>query len=70
MPLHVTDTPHGLELRVAGTKLIEMPEVALLQQILAATVSRELVSHPAAKKYETCEFMIDSSYLDLFQLCT
>lgn len=49
MPLHVTDTPHGLELRIAGTVLIEVPEVALLQQILAATVTRELVSHPAGE---------------------
>ena len=47
MPLHVTDTPHGLELRMAGAKLVEVPEVALLQQVLAATVSRELVTHPA-----------------------
>lgn len=32
---------------MAGTILVEVPEVALLQQVLAATVSRELVSHPA-----------------------
>lgn len=50
VPLHVTDTPHGLELRMAGTKLVEVPEVTLLQQVLAATVSRELVSHPAGGK--------------------
>ena len=53
MPLHVADTPHGLELRIAGTVLVEVPEVALLQQVLAATVSRELVSHPAGGKEGT-----------------
>lgn len=50
VPLHVTDAPHGLHLGAAGAKLIEMPVVALLQQVLAATVSRELVSHPAGEE--------------------
>lgn len=50
VPLHVTDTPNGLHLGVAGAKLIEMPVVTLLQQILAATVARELVTHPAGEK--------------------
>lgn len=58
MPLHVADASHGLQLRVASTKLIEVPELALLQQVLAATVSRELVSHPAgeetAKQTDQC----------------
>jgi len=59
VPLHVTDTPHGLELRMAGAKLIEVPELALLQQVLASTVSRELVSHPAGEKQqETLQYMI------------
>ncbi|KAG7230349.1 hypothetical protein INR49_024453 [Caranx melampygus] len=55
VPLHVTDTPHGLELRMAGTVLVEVPVVTLLQQVLAATVSRELVSHPAGEKKKTGE---------------
>lgn len=47
VPLHVADTPHGLELGVAGAVLVEVFEVALLQKVLGATVSRELVAHPA-----------------------
>ena len=50
MPLHVADTPHGLELRIAGAVLVEVLVLSLLQQVLAATVSRELVSHKARKK--------------------
>lgn len=55
VPLHVADTPHGLELGAAGVVLVEVPVFALLQQELAATVSRELVSHPAGVKQETCQ---------------
>lgn len=47
VPLHVTNTSHRLELRVASAILVEVPVVTLLQQILAPTVSGELVSHPA-----------------------
>lgn len=50
MPLHVTDTPHRLKLRSAGAELIEVPKVALLQQVLAATVPRELVSHKTGER--------------------
>ena len=53
MPLHVADTPHGLELGVAGTVLVEVPVLALLQQVLATTVSGELVSHPAERRQTT-----------------
>ena len=52
MPLHVTDTPHRLELRMAGAILVEVPVFTLLQQVLAATVSRELVSHKAEEGEE------------------
>lgn len=52
VPLHVTDAPHGLELRVTGTVLIEVPVFPLLQQVLAATVTGELVSHPAEARGE------------------
>lgn len=48
VPLHVADAPHRLELGAAGAVLVEVPVVALLQQELAATVTRELVPHPAA----------------------
>lgn len=47
MPLHVADASHGLDLRLAGAKLVEVPELALLQQVLAAAVAGELVAHKA-----------------------
>ena len=47
VPLHVTDAPDGLHLGVAGAKLVEVPVLSLLQDVLAATVSGELVAHPA-----------------------
>lgn len=50
VPLHVTDAPHGLHLGAAGAVLIEMPVLALLQQVLAATVARELVTHPTGER--------------------
>lgn len=50
MPLHVADASHGLQLGVASTKLVEVPELALLQQVLAATVTGELVPHPAGEE--------------------
>lgn len=49
VPLHVTDAPNGLHLGAAGAELIEMPELALLQHVLAATVAGELVTHPTAE---------------------
>lgn len=53
MPLHVSDASDGLHLWAAGSELIEMLELALLQQELAATVAGELVSHPAE---DTCYY--------------
>lgn len=47
VPLHVTHTPHGLQPGATSTILIKVPIVALLQQILAATVAWVLVAHPA-----------------------
>lgn len=49
MPLHVADAPDGLDLRAAGTKLVEVLEFALLQQVLVATVAGELVSHKSVE---------------------
>lgn len=49
VPLHVADAPNGLHLRAAGPKLIEVLKLALLQQVLVATVARELVSHKSAR---------------------
>lgn len=50
VPLHVTNAPNGLHLGAAGTKLIEMPVITLLQQKLAATVAGELVTHPTEER--------------------
>lgn len=52
VPLHVTDTPDGLHLGATGAKLVEVSVVTLLQQVLATTVSRELVTHPTREKQE------------------
>lgn len=49
MPLHVSDAPHRLDLRNLGTKLIVVLELALLKQVLVASVSRVLVAHPAGR---------------------
>lgn len=49
MPLHVPDASDGLHLWAAGSELIEMLEVALLQKVLAAAVAGELVPHPAVE---------------------
>lgn len=53
VPLHVTDAPHGLHLRAASAIFVKVSIVALLQQVLAATVARILVAHPAERQ-EIC----------------
>lgn len=50
MPLHVSDASDGLHLWAAGSELIEMLELSLLQQVLAAAVAGELVAHPAEER--------------------
>lgn len=50
MPLHVPDASDGLHLRAAGSELVEMLELSLLQQVLAAAVAGELVTHPAGEE--------------------
>jgi len=47
VPLHVADAPDRLHLGAAGAVLVEVAVLALLQQVLAATVTGELVAHPA-----------------------
>lgn len=47
VPLHVSDAPHGLDLRDLGTKLIAVLELALFKQVLVASVSWILVAHPS-----------------------
>lgn len=50
VPLHVTDAPNGLHLRAASAILVKVSIVALLQQVLAATVARVLEAHPAERQ--------------------
>lgn len=50
MPLHVPDASDGLHLWAAGSELVEMLELSLLQQVLAAAVAGELVTHPAEEE--------------------
>lgn len=50
VPLHVADAPHGLHLGATGAKLIEMPVIAFLQQVLAAAVARVLITHPTGER--------------------
>lgn len=52
VPLHVPDAPNGLHLGGAGAELVEMPVIALLQQVLAAAVAGELITHPAGEREE------------------
>lgn len=50
VPLHVADAPNGLHLRAASAILVKVSIVALLQQVLAATVAGVLVAHPAERQ--------------------
>lgn len=52
--LHVPHTTHGLNLRLEGAKLIVVPVVATLKQILVTSVSGVLVSHPTSKEEKDC----------------
>ena len=68
VPLHVTDAPHGLHLGAAGAVLIEMPELALLQHVLAATVAGELVTHPTAERERAEEGRKEKMNMYIFKL--
>lgn len=75
MPLHVTDAPHRLDLGLAGAKLVEVPELALLQQVLAAAVAGELVAHEAGGREGGTERVVSMTgkyitrYVGNLQLC-
>lgn len=51
--LHVTDAPHGLDLRQRGPKLRTLFKLSFLEQILVASVSWVLIAHPAVKEIKT-----------------
>lgn len=44
--LHVPDTTHGLDLGLEGTEVIVVSVFSALEQVLVASVSRVLVTHP------------------------
>lgn len=55
--LHVPDTTNGLDLGLAGTEVVIVSVVTALKQVLVASVSRVLVTHPpgkATKKVSQC----------------
>lgn len=63
VPLQIAHTPHGLDLRGLGSKLSRVLVLALLQQVLVATVTRVLITHPpvaikkmAARSTKQCYF--------------
>lgn len=46
MELHVPDTTHGLDLGLEGGEVVVVSVVTALKQVLVASVSRVLVTHP------------------------
>lgn len=46
MELHVPDAAHGLDLGLEGAEVIVVSVVTALKQVLVASVSRVLVTHP------------------------
>lgn len=50
VPLHVPDAPHRLDLGVLGAELGAVFVVALLKEVLVASVARVLIAHPPAGK--------------------
>lgn len=47
--LHVPDTTHGLDLGLEGAEVVVVSVVTTLKQVLVASVSRVLVTHPAER---------------------
>lgn len=50
--LHVPDTTHGLDLGLEGAKVVVVSVVTGLKQVLVASVSRVLVTHPPERDME------------------
>lgn len=51
--LHVPDTTHGLDLRLVGAEVVVVSVVTALKQVLVASVSGVLVTHPAEGHMES-----------------
>lgn len=51
--LHVPDTTHGLDLGLEGAELVVVPVVTALKQVLVASVSRVLITHPPEGERES-----------------
>lgn len=62
MELHVPDAAHGLDLGLEGAEVIVVSVVTALKQVLVASVSRVLVTHPPERdmisKGHGCVFII------------
>lgn len=50
--LHVPDATHGLDLGLEGAKVVVVSVVTGLKQVLVASVSRVLVTHPPGRDME------------------
>lgn len=50
MELHVPDATHGLDLGLEGTELVVVSVVTTLKQVLVASVSGVLVTHPPGER--------------------
>lgn len=52
MELHVPDTTHGLDLGLEGAEVVVVSVVTALKQVLVASVSGVLVTHPTGRHKE------------------
>lgn len=53
--LHVPDTTHGLDLGLEGAEVVVVSVVTALKEVLVASVSGVLVTHPAERHKERRE---------------
>jgi len=51
--LHVPDTAHGLDLGLEGAEVVVVSVVTALKQVLVASVSGVLVTHPPERDAES-----------------
>lgn len=57
MELHVPDTTHGLDLGLEGAEVVVVSVVTALKQVLVASVSRVLVTHPPEGDMQRAEWV-------------
>lgn len=50
VPLPITQTAHGLHLRLEGPPLVPVPEVTRFQEVLVPAVARILIADPAGRE--------------------